>query len=84
MTGQDISVTKTRGRPRSEPTAVIRLPLSVLAQVDVWIAELPEPRPSRPEAIRHLLAKVLGKAEEGARESIATEDLNASNDEQSG
>jgi hypothetical protein len=80
MTGQDISVTKTRGRPRSEPTAVIRLPLSLLAQVDVWIAEQPEPKPSRPEAIRRLLAKALGKPRKG-QESIAAEDLNASNDE---
>ena len=39
----------------------------------------PEPRPTRPEAIRRLLDEALGKPVDAG--SIAAEDLNASNDE---
>ena len=78
MKGQDISVTKKRGRPRSEPTSVIRLPHSILAQLDLWIAGQAAAL-SRPEAIGRLLALALGKIDNAG--SIAAEDLNASNDE---
>ena len=47
------------------------------ADYDAWIADLPEPKPSRPEAIRRILADALG-ADAG---SIPVEELNASNDE---
>lgn len=78
MSAQGISVTKNRGRPRGEPTSVVRLPDSLLTEVDAWISRQPEPRPSRPEGIRRLLADALGGTDAG---SIAAEDLNASNDE---
>jgi hypothetical protein len=61
MAGQDISVTKIRGRPRSEPTGVVRLPLSVFEKVDAWIAAQPDPKPSRPEAIRRFVDKALAR-----------------------
>ncbi len=48
-----------------------------LAHLDAWIAARAEPRPSRAEAIRRILADALG-ADAG---SIPVEDLNASNDE---
>ena len=32
-----------------------------MARIDAWIAAQPEPRPTRPEAIRRLLAEALGK-----------------------
>lgn len=37
----------------------VRLQPDALAQLDVWIAAQPEPRPSRPEAIRRLTAERL-------------------------
>ena len=42
-------------------TAVIRVALSTdrLSALDEWIATRPEPRPSRPEAIRRLMACAL-------------------------
>jgi hypothetical protein len=49
-----------------------------LAQLDAWIARQPEPRPSRPEAIRRLLADAASGGDAG---SIPVEQLNASNDE---
>jgi len=55
MAAQDFSAQKRIGRPpgRTRPeTAPIRIPLQILVAVDTWIAAQPEPRPSRPEAIR--------------------------------
>jgi hypothetical protein len=54
MDDQDISVTKKRGRPRKEPSAVIRIPASTLARLDAWITET-DPSMTRPEAIRKIL-----------------------------
>ena len=62
----------------SEPVRV-RLERPLLEALDAWIATQPEPRPSRPRAIRLLLADGLGVVN-GAG-TIAPEDLNASNDE---
>jgi hypothetical protein len=54
MKTQKISVTKKRGRPRSAPTGVIRLPESVLEDAEEWGASLKPPL-TRPEAIRRLV-----------------------------
>jgi len=35
--------------------------LAALMRMDAWIAGQPEPRPSRPEAIRRLLVEALGR-----------------------
>jgi hypothetical protein len=43
------------------------------AAIDAWIAEQPEPRPSRPEAIRRLLTEALGKPADAG--SIAAGEL---------
>jgi hypothetical protein len=46
MTKQVLSVTKTKkpmGRPKSAPTAVVRLPLAVLEAADKWAAKQHEP-----------------------------------------
>lgn len=49
------------GRPRVGSEDVhVRLTRPAVDALDAWIAEQPEPRPSRPEAIRRLLA-ALGK-----------------------
>lgn len=37
----------------------LRLPPDLARMIDEWIAKQPEPRPSRPEAIRRLLAQAL-------------------------
>ena len=70
---------------RSGPSAVVEGRFCALrscrtiSALDAWIAAQPEPRPSRPEAIRRMLAEALGKPADAG--SIAAEDLNASNDE---
>jgi hypothetical protein len=56
------NVKKSRGRPPVESEALtVRVHRKQLAAIDSWIAKQPEPRPSRPEAIRRLLEKALGK-----------------------
>ena len=41
-------------------TAVtVRIPPDQLAALDAWIAAQPDPKPSRPEAVRRLLGDVL-------------------------
>jgi hypothetical protein len=50
-----------RGRPRTGigPNIGLRLYPELEAALDAWIAEQPEPRPSRPEAIRRILRLAL-------------------------
>jgi hypothetical protein len=53
---------KSRGRPRIDATQLaVRMPPENLARLDSWIAGQPEPRPSRPEAIRRLVDKALAR-----------------------
>jgi hypothetical protein len=51
-----LSISKTKnvgGRPRTDATPVmVRLPPAAIAALDAWIAAQPEPRPTRPDAIR--------------------------------
>ncbi|WP_157182237.1 hypothetical protein [Methylobacterium sp. WSM2598] len=50
------------GRPRVDATPVtVRIPPTQLASLDAWIEKQADPRPSRPDAIRKLLDKVLRK-----------------------
>jgi hypothetical protein len=54
--------TKKRGRPATtgKGTLVgVRLLDERLAALDTWIAAHPDPKPSRPEAIRRLVEKAL-------------------------
>ena len=54
---------RKRGRPPVESEDVhVRLRQSALDTLDAWIASQPEPRPSRPEAIRRLLDEALAKS----------------------
>lgn len=50
------------GRPRTGIGKVIGLRLYAQqeAQLDAWIEAQPEPKPSKPEAIRRLLGEALG------------------------
>jgi cytochrome c553 len=51
---------RKRGRPATDATPVlVRLKADALSTLDAWIAEQPDPKPSRPEAIRRLLEKAL-------------------------
>jgi hypothetical protein len=52
---------KRRGRP---PTGItkplgVRLYPDLEAKLDAWIARQPDPKPSRPEAVRRLMAMAL-------------------------
>jgi len=40
---------------------MVRLPPPAISALDAWIAAQPEPRPTRPEAIRRCLAEALAK-----------------------
>lgn len=59
-----IDATRKRGRP---PTGAISLHVRVepqlMEQLDKWISVRPEPRPSRPEALRQLAERALGRLE---------------------
>jgi len=62
MRGQTLFVQKKRGRPAGRvrpPTTALRLENQLLERVDAWVATRPEPRPTRPEAIRRLVEKGL-------------------------
>lgn len=51
---------KKRGRPRVDTEAVnVRMASDQLVALDTWIALQPDPKPSRPEAVRRLLARAL-------------------------
>ena len=48
------------GRPRVDATPItVRVPPRQLTALDAYIAALPDPRPSRPEAMRQALAEHL-------------------------
>ncbi len=48
---------KRGGRPRVDATPItVRLHPDPLAALDAWIADLGDPAPSRPEAVRRALA----------------------------
>jgi hypothetical protein len=52
---------KTRGRPRTGINKLIgvRLTPDLLQRIDAWIEAQPDPKPTRPEAIRVLLRERL-------------------------
>jgi len=53
---------KKTGRPRVDSEAVnVRFMRQSLGALDAWIAGQPEPKPTRPEAIRRLVEKGLAK-----------------------
>jgi hypothetical protein len=60
---QSINVNaKKRGRPISTGTGTVvgvRMLPEQLTQLDDWIASQPAPVPTRPEAVRQLLARAL-------------------------
>lgn len=70
--------------PGSGAELGVLLQPSELACLDAWIARQPEPRPTRPEAVRLLMEKGLaadGMSATAEENSIPVDELNASNDE---
>ena len=57
---------KKRGRGRPEtgigPTIGLRLHPELASDLDAWIEEQPEPKPSKPQAIRTLMQKGLDQS----------------------
>jgi len=52
------NVRKSRGRPAVGATPItVRLVPDLLARLDAWIALQPDPKPSRPEAMRRALTQ---------------------------
>jgi hypothetical protein len=60
MKKQGLSVTKRMGRPKSEPTSVVRLPDATIEAADKW-ATRQQDQPKLSEAIRRLVEKGLKK-----------------------
>lgn len=62
MGAQDNSLTKKRGRPATGQGHVVgvRMQPELLAQLDEFITTLPDPQPTRPEAIRQIVQAFLG------------------------
>jgi hypothetical protein len=55
-------VRKSRGRPPVNATPVtVRVPPTILFELDRWIELQPDPKPTRPEAIRRLVADQLAE-----------------------
>jgi hypothetical protein len=54
--------TPSRPKTKTEPIDESRLSKDLSRRIDAWIGAQPEPRPSRPEAIRRLLDEALGDA----------------------
>jgi len=63
MPRQSVISKKKRGPPATGQGTpiVVRIHAAGLAAIDAWIEKQPEPKPSRPEAIRRLVEVALGK-----------------------
>ena len=58
MSASITDIPKSRGRPKTTgrgTAVVVRCHDAQLEPLDAWIAAQPDPKPSRPEAIRHAL-----------------------------
>lgn len=61
MTSIDDIEKRKRGRPPTDATPImVRVSPALLAPLDAWISDQRDPKPSRPEAVRRLVAKALG------------------------
>jgi hypothetical protein len=57
------NIRKKVGRPPVGATPLtVRVPPGELAALDAWIDAQPDPKPSRPEALRQLAAKAIAAA----------------------
>lgn len=67
MAKQETLIPKKRRGPAPSGHGIpvmVRFPPDQLAALDAWIAAQPEPKPSRPEAVRRILASsVVGQAQ---------------------
>ena len=80
--GQSIRGTKKRpGRPASTGTGLqiqVRMLPDLVRELDEWIIRQSD-RPSRPEAVRRLVQRALGRGRRGTK-SLRPDQLNAQND----
>ncbi len=54
-----------RGRPFANTTSLnVRVPPNLLSALDSWITDQPDPKPTRPEAVRRLLSQKLNVPDE--------------------
>jgi len=62
VVGAEVLPQKPRGRPAIGKGIMtnIRWRPADLAMLDAWIADQPEPRPTRPQAIRRIVLGVIG------------------------
>jgi len=69
MSRPENTIPRKRGRPATGPARgiMVRMRESDLAVLDEWIAAQPDPKPSRPEAIRRLALGVLRLSALGVR-----------------
>jgi hypothetical protein len=59
-----VTASRKRGRPTVGSLNIgVRVPPDQLAALDAWIAKQPDPKPSRPEAIRQLVDQSLAPVE---------------------
>jgi len=64
MSDQPTVITKKRKGPAPTGKGTllgVRLQPDALAALDAWIDQQPAPKPSRPEAVRRILAGAIGK-----------------------
>jgi hypothetical protein len=63
------------GRPRVDSEELrARMERPLIDALDAWIAAQPDPKPTRPEAIRRLLQKALEGEQQADRELMASSD----------
>jgi hypothetical protein len=57
MSGQEFVLAKKRGRPATGrgQTIGVRVHAPLLSALDDWIEQQPDPKPTRPEAIRQIV-----------------------------
>jgi hypothetical protein len=79
MTMSIDDVRKSRGRPPVGATPVtVRMPPTDLAALDEWIGNQPDPKPSRPEAMRQHVKRSLdhcGSAGEASARSTVPHEV---------
>jgi hypothetical protein len=85
MASQTLLSEKQKKKRGPAPTGVgtllgVRLQDAALSRLDDWIAAQPEPRPSRPEAIRRLLGEAFGNQEPAAAAELSAPATSKSED----
>lgn len=76
MGSQETRISKRRGpTPSGVLGVMVKMRPDALARLDAWIADQPDPKPTRPEALRQLAEQVLLTGH-GNRKNMQSEDQN--------